>query len=90
MLVMVKLLRVLLLTLPLAWLKMLSMNREQFMKVDRVSVALNVKLTDDELEIVRLTGELSVTVGAAVSTVKFQVWLVPVLLALSLHLTYQE
>jgi membrane glycosyltransferase len=59
------------------------------MNVDSVSVVVKVKLRVDELDTVRLAGVLGVTAGAAVSTVKFQVWLAPVLLALSLHLTYQ-
>jgi hypothetical protein len=84
-----RLLRVLLLTEEFSLLKVPSMNMEQFMKADSVSVVVKVKLTDEELEVDRLTGVLRVTDGAAVSTVKFQVWLVPVLLALSLHLTYQ-
>ena len=84
-----RLLSVLLLTEELSLLNVPSMNREQFMNAENVSVVVKVKLTDEELEVDRLTGVLRVTVGAAVSTVKFQVALVPVLLALSLHLTYQ-
>jgi hypothetical protein len=89
MLVAVRFVTVLLLTEELSLLNVPSMNREQFRNEDNVSVVVKVKLTDEELEVERLTGVLRVTDGAAVSTVKFQVWLVPVLLALSLHLTYQ-
>ena len=56
---------------------------------DKLSTAMKLKVTVPMLEIDRLAGKFRVTVGAAVSTVKFQVALVPVLLALSLHLTYQ-
>jgi hypothetical protein len=73
----------------LAVLNAPSRNNEQLMNLDSVSVVVKLKLIVEELEIVRLAGLLRVTAGAAVSTVKFQVWLVPVLLALSLHLTYQ-
>jgi hypothetical protein len=84
-----RLLKVLFLTEEFSLLNVPSMNREQFMKADNVSVVVKVKLTDDELDIVRLAGVLRGTAGGPVLTVKFQVWLVPVLLALSLHLTYQ-
>ena len=89
MLVAVRLVMVLLLTDALALLNAPSRNNEQLMNADSVSVVVKLKLIVEELEIVRLAGLLRVTVGAAVSTVKFQVWLVPVLLMLSLHLTYQ-
>ena len=89
MLVAVRLVIVLLLTDALALLNAPSRNNEQLMNLDSVSVVVKLKLIVEELEIVRLAGALRVTVGAAVSTVKFQVALVPVLLALSLHLTYQ-
>ena len=81
---------VLLLTEELSWLNDPSMNKEQFMKADNVSVVVKLKLRLDELDTVRLAGVFRVTVGAAVSTVKFQVWLVPVILALVLHWTNQE
>ena len=51
----VKLLRVLLLTEEFIWLNVLSMNREQFMNVDSVSVVVKVKLTDAVGEWVKAT-----------------------------------
>jgi hypothetical protein len=89
MLVAVRFVTVLLLTEALDLLNVPSRNNEQLRNADSVSVVVKLKLIVEELEIVRLAGLLRVTVGAAVSTVKFQVWLVPVLLALSLHFTYQ-
>src|SRR5262249_50923771 len=66
-----------------------SMKSEQFSTVPRLSVAVKLKFTV-VLELLKpLAGEFRVTTGGVVSTVNVLVTLAPVLLALSLQLTFQ-
>src|SRR5208283_412781 len=73
----------------LVWLRELSRKMEQFNVEERLSTAVKLKFTFEMLKMERFAGELRVTMGACVSTVKFLVALVPMLLTESLHETYQ-
>jgi len=88
-LLIVKIVAVLLRVLALLWLNVPSRKIEQFIEEDRLSTAVKLKATVDEFNVDAFAGELRVTTGAVVSTVKFLATLTPVLLALSAHWTDQ-
>jgi hypothetical protein len=87
--VIVKLAAVLLPTEELVLFRTLSRNMEQFITGARLSVAVKLKETVDELTVDRLPGELRLMLGAVVSIVKFQVALVFALLLASAQETFQ-
>jgi hypothetical protein len=87
--VIVKLAAVLLPTEELVRFRNVSRNMEQFIAGARLSVAVKLKETVDELTVDRLPGELRLMLGTVVSIVKVLVALVLLLLTASVQETLQ-
>ena len=85
----VKTVAVLLMVEELVLLRTLSRKMEQFMVGARLSVAVKLKVSVDDVNKDWLAGELGDIVGAVVSTVKVLVALVLVRLAASVQETFQ-
>jgi hypothetical protein len=68
----------------------LSMSSVQDMDWASASVAVKLNVTEEVLKVALSAGEFRATAGAAVSTSKVLVWLVPVLFAMSVHCMFHR